>query len=110
MTMSEGDLAVTQIAFVRKTQIAPQPPPARMTGAIGWLRANLFSSPFNVALTIIIALILAWVIPALVNFLIVDAVWTGVDRDACREVVQNREIGACWPFVWERLPYFIYGS
>jgi general L-amino acid transport system permease protein len=24
--------------------------------------------------------------------------------------VQHREIGACWPFVWERLPYFIYGS
>ncbi len=24
--------------------------------------------------------------------------------------MQHREIGACWPFVWERLPYFIYGS
>ena len=32
------------------------------------------------------------------------------DRDACLESVQHREIGACWPFVWERLPYFIYGS
>jgi general L-amino acid transport system permease protein len=37
-------------------------------------------------------------------------VWTGSDRDACREVVQHREIGACWPFVWERWSYFVYGS
>ncbi|MFZ0671903.1 MAG: amino acid ABC transporter permease, partial [Pseudolabrys sp.] len=37
-------------------------------------------------------------------------VWTGTDRDACLESVQHRELGACWPFVWERLPYFIYGS
>ena len=40
----------------------------------------------------------------------IDAVWSGGDRDACLWTVQHREIGACWPFVWERLPYFIYGS
>ncbi len=110
MTMAEGDLAVTELAFVRHSTIAPQPPPVAMTGALGWLRENLFSSPFNIALTMLIALLLAWVIPELVKFLLIDAVWTGTDRDACLESVQHREIGACWPFVWERLPYFIYGS
>jgi general L-amino acid transport system permease protein len=110
MTMSEGDLAVAEISFVRRTQIAQQPPPARMTGALGWVRENLLSTPFNIALTVIVALLLLWIIPDLVKFLLLDAVWTGADRDACREVVQHREIGACWPFVWERLPYFIYGS
>jgi general L-amino acid transport system permease protein len=110
MTMSEGDLAVTEIAFVRHATIAPQPPPMTMTGVVGWLRENLFSSAFNIALTILIALLLVWIIPELVKFLLIDAVWTGTDRDACLESVQHREIGACWPFVWERLPYFIYGS
>ena len=110
MTMAEGDLAVTEIAFVRRAQIAQQPPPARMTGAIGWLRENLLSTPFNIALTIIVVLLLLWIVPNLVKFLLFDAVWSGADRDACREIVQHREIGACWPFVWERLPYFIYGS
>lgn len=110
MTMSEGDLAVAELAFVRRTTIAPQPPPAAMTGALGWLRANLLSTPFNIALTIAIALLLAWAIPELAKFLLIDAVWGGADRDACLESVQHREIGACWPFVWERLPYFIYGS
>ena len=110
MTMSEGELAVTELHFVRAEPIAPQPPPAAMSGAFGWVRANLLSTPFNIALTILIVLLLAWVIPDLTRFLLVDAVWSGADRDACREIVQHREIGACWPFVWERLPYFIYGS
>ncbi len=110
MTMAEGDLAVTEIKFVRAAAIAARPPPAAMAGALGWLRANLLSTPTNIALTILIVLLLAWVIPGLVKFLLIDAVWTGSDRDACREIVQHREIGACWPFVWERWPYFVYGS
>ncbi len=110
MTMAEGDLAVTELHFVRDRAIDAEPPPAAMTGALGWVRANLLSTPFNIALTIIVAALLLWVVPELVKFLLVDAVWSGADRDACREVVQHREIGACWPFVWERLPYFIYGS
>ena len=110
MTMSEGDLAVAQIKFVRQTTLEQQPPPKSMHGPIGWLLTNLLSSPFNIILTILIALFLAWIIPGLVNFLLIDAVWTGADRDACREVVQNRTIGACWPFAWERLAYFTYGS
>ena len=110
MTMSEGDLAVAELAFVRHATIAPRPPPATMTGAFGWVRANLLSSPFNIVLTILIVGLLAWAIPEIVKFLFIDAVWTGNDRDACLASVQHREIGACWPFVWERLPYFIYGS
>jgi general L-amino acid transport system permease protein len=110
MTMSEGDLAVAELAFVRHATIAPRPPPATMTGALGWMRANLLSSPFNIVLTILIVGLLAWAIPEIVKFLFIDAVWTGNDRDACLASVQHREIGACWPFVWERLPYFIYGS
>jgi general L-amino acid transport system permease protein len=110
MTQSEGELAVAELHFVRGQHLAPQPPPLAMRGALGWLRENLLSTPFNIALTIIIALLLAWAIPELVKFLLLDAVWTGADREACLETVQHREIGACWPFVWERLPYFIYGS
>src|SRR4051812_17689085 len=110
MTMAEGDLAVAELTFVRGAMLDPKPPPAAMRGAVGWLRENLLSSPFNIALTIVIALLLAWIIPDLLKFLIFDAVWTGADRDACLEGVQHRAIGACWPFVWDRWPYFVYGS
>lgn len=110
MTMSEGDLAVAQLTFVRGAMLDSKPPPAAMRGAVGWLRENLLSTPFNIALTIIIALLFAWIIPDLIRFLLIDAVWTGADREACMESVQHRAIGACWPFVWERWPYFVYGS
>ena len=46
-------------AFVRTAPLAPLPPPPPMTGAIGWVRENLFSTPFNIALTIVVALLLA---------------------------------------------------
>lgn len=110
MSLSEVERANSPLSFVQREPLPPLPPPARMGGALGWLRENLLSTPFNIALTIIIVLLLSWAIPELVKFLIIDAVWTGTDREACHAAVQGRELGACWPFVWERLPYFIYGS
>jgi general L-amino acid transport system permease protein len=110
MTMSEGDLSVAKPHFVRSEPIEPSPPPMAMRGAIGWVRENLLSSKFNIILTILIALLALWIIPDLVKFLLIDAVWSGADRNACLELVQHRPIGACWPFVWERWPYFVYGS
>ena len=110
MTMEAADLEVTELKFVRGAMLESQAAPASMRGAVGWLRENLLSSPFNITLTILIALLFAWIIPDLVRFLLIDAVWTGADREACLEIVQDRPIGACWPFVWERWPYFVYGS
>jgi general L-amino acid transport system permease protein len=110
MTMSEGDLAVAELHFVQPALIEGRPPPVVMSGAVGWLRQNLLSTPFNIVLTIVIALLLVWIIPDLLRFLFFDAVWSGADRDACREIVQHRPIGACWPFVWDRMSFFIYGS
>jgi general L-amino acid transport system permease protein len=110
MSQSDGDLAVAQIHFIQPALIEGRSPPVALTGATAWLRQNLLNTPFNIGLTILIILLLAWLIPEIVKFLFIDAVWTGTDRDACREVVQHREIGACWPFVYDRFAYFIYGS
>jgi len=110
MTMMEGDRDITDIKFVRATAIEARPAPVPMSGARGWMRANLLSTPFNIVLTILIVLLLAWVANELAKFLIFNAVWSGTDRNACLESIQHREIGACWPFVWERWSYFVYGS
>ncbi len=68
MTMAEGDLAVTELNFVREAEIEARPPPMAMTGAFGWLRQNLLSTPFNIALTIVIALLLVWVFRGAAGF------------------------------------------
>jgi general L-amino acid transport system permease protein len=85
-------------------------PPVTTVGPLGWMRANLFSSPLSTALTVLIALGLAWVIPPLVDFLFVDAVWSGTDREACLATPERPEVGACWAFIGDRFAYIIYGS
>jgi len=99
-----------QPAFVRTVPTDALPPPMTMTGALGWARANLFSGPFNILMTILVILLIVWIVPPLLKFLIIDATWSGTDREACLASDARPEPGACWAFVRERLPYFIYGS
>jgi len=96
-------------AFVRAQPIAPLPPPLAASGAIGWLRRNLFSSALNIALTIVCALLIIWIVPPLVKFLIIDAVWDGSSRVDCLPRPDHPEVGACWAFVIDRLNFFTYG-
>ncbi|WP_414705041.1 amino acid ABC transporter permease [Pseudolabrys sp.] len=110
MTMAAGDLAVTELRFVRSQFLGPQPPPARMTGAVAWVRANLLSTPSNIALTVVVLALVVWILYGVIGFLFVDAVWTGSDRTACLMSTVHHEVGACWPFVKDRLAYFTYGS
>lgn len=98
-----------QIAYVRPAFIEPMAPPLREAGAIGWLRANLFSGWLNIVLTILSILMLIWIVPPLFDFMLLDAVWTGADRDACLVSATHPRVGACWAFVDERFAFFIYG-
>lgn len=99
----------SQEAFVRDAPMEALPPPPTMRGALGWLRANLLSNPLNIALTLASILLLVWLIPPLIKFLIIDATWSGVDREACLASPSRPEVGACWPFVFERFGFFVYG-
>jgi general L-amino acid transport system permease protein len=94
--------------FLRQTPAAALPPPSARAGALGWLRANLFSSPFNIALTLLCVVFIAWVVPPLIRFLLTNATWSG-DREACLPSPNNPHPGACWAFVRTWLSYFVYG-
>jgi general L-amino acid transport system permease protein len=96
-------------AFVRSQPIAPMPPPRSEAGALGWLRQNLLSSPLNIALTVLSVLLIVWIVPPLVKFLIVDAVWDGATRADCLTRPDRPEVGACWVFVKDRINFFTYG-
>jgi len=69
--------------YLRAAPAERRPPPAARAGAIGWLRANLFSSPGNVALTLVCAIFIAWTAAHVLRFFVLDAVWSGADREAC---------------------------
>lgn len=103
-------MAVHTLSYVQIAQADSLPPPLLVRGPIAWLRQNLFSSIPNAILTLLVFYLLYVVIPPVIRFMITDAVWTGVDRAACREDVIGRPVGACWAFVADRLSYFTYGS
>jgi general L-amino acid transport system permease protein len=94
--------------YVATETLKPLPPPPGTTGVIGWLRANLFSSPLNIGLTLLGAYLLYLVIPPAVRFLIIDAVWTGTDRQACLPSDANPRVGACWAYVSDFIGFFTY--
>ena len=102
--------AATPVAYVRSRPAERRRPPVMARGPLAWLRQNLFSTPFDAVLTVAAVLVLAWLVPPVIRFLLVDAVWVGTDREACLAGADGREVGACWPFIRERIFYFIYGS
>ena len=84
-------------------------PPQQAPGLIQGLR-SLVATPLNALLTVL-ALAIAWFLlrPA-IEFLFIDAVWSGHDRAACLAGEAGGETGACWPYIARRLGYFIYGQ
>jgi general L-amino acid transport system permease protein len=81
------------------------PPPSTASGPLGWLRANLFSSPSNTILTLV-AFWLMWRIGvAVLDWAFYGAVWTGKDGTVC----SADGVGACWPFIVNKLGLFMYG-
>ncbi len=96
------------IAFHRDEMLPPQPPPPATTGVLGWMRRNLFSDWFNTLLTFIGLYIIWLIVSWLVKFALLDAVFTGEDRNAClpRDGV---EVGACWAYVQARFNQFMDG-
>ena len=103
-------MSTSSVAYVRSEPVAPLPPPITSSGVIGWLRANLFSSPLNIALTIIGLSLAWWILPPIFKFLITDAVWDGQNREACINKEGQAPVGACWAFIKDRFAYTIYGS
>lgn len=109
MTARPPAMTENDIAYVRAAASPALAPPITSIGLLGWLRTNLFSSWLSTLITFATLALLLWVIPPVIRFLLIDAVWTGLDREACIATGAH-EVGACWAFVNERLSYFIYGS
>jgi general L-amino acid transport system permease protein len=81
-------------------------PPPRTHGPLAWLRANLFNSVFNTVLTLAALSLLALVIPPVIRWALIDAVWTASNGQACRAASEG---GACWAFVGEKLRFVLFG-
>ncbi len=100
---------ITASSFVRQDLVPERAAPVKTTGFIGFVRTRLLNSPTNILLTIL-GLLLLWytIIPGL-KFLLIDAVWSGTDRNACLAENAGHPVGACWPYIQAKLTQLIYG-
>ena len=100
-------MSETNAPFVRHKLIEEQVPPVTERGAVKWARENLFSSPFNVIMTILSL----WVIYSIVKgsapwFL--NGVWEAESVRECYDILDGAR-GACFAVLKERFPQLIYG-
>ncbi|MEZ5840605.1 MAG: amino acid ABC transporter permease [Hyphomicrobiales bacterium] len=94
----------TSIAYVRREYVDKLPAPRKSVGPVAWMQTHLFSSVTNIVLTLLGIWILYMILPPVVEFAFVNAVWTGDGRDACLGAD-----GACWAYVGAYFDQFIYG-
>ena len=86
-------------------------PPVTEVGAIGWIRKNLFSSTSNIVITVLTIYLLYVIIPPMLNWLFLNAVFVADSRDDCRAIAAaaGHDLGACWAFIGKRFEIFVYG-
>jgi general L-amino acid transport system permease protein len=77
----------------------PQPP----SRAAVWRHA-LVGTPLNLAVTLVLSLLLLWLLPPLLRWAVLDAVWIDPDPASCRAAA-----GACWNFVWAKMGQLLFG-
>src|SRR6266566_6010319 len=109
-TLATNSPPIAAREYVRATPAPFMSPPRATVGVLGWIRANLFPGVGSGVLTVLISLSLVWIALPLIDFLIVDAVWTGSDRDACLPTAERPVVGACWAYIADRFAYVVYGS
>jgi len=98
--------------FVRGEMLPAAAPPVTETGAVKWLRENLFSGPLNIVLTVIALGVIFWIVQAALPWWL-NSVWNANSLNECREIVVARAgegaSGACWAMVRERWNQFLFG-
>jgi general L-amino acid transport system permease protein len=107
---SDNIVPSTRRAFLLREFTPASKPPVLSRGPVAWVRSNLLSSPLNVVMTLIGFYLIYMLLPPIIRFLFIDAVWTGDERNACLASEVGDEVGACWAYVGSRLRFFVYGA
>ncbi|WP_373355673.1 amino acid ABC transporter permease [Pseudoroseicyclus sp. CXY001] len=106
-THSEADLA-----FVRETMLAQKEPPITETGALKWMRQNLFSGWVNAILTVLALAAIYWILSHILPW-IFRGIWDAGSLNECREI-RNATYGegvdaACFAVISDRWQQLLFG-
>lgn len=99
-------------SYVRENMLPQQPAPASQTGAIKWLRENLFSSWLNTALTLAGLFIVYFAVTHFYPWFR-HSVWNAGSLAECRQIITaewgDGATGACFAVIRANWTQFIFG-
>ena len=79
-------------------------PPVDESGALGWMRKNLFSSWGNGITTVVLIVAVIWILSGFLDWAVFTANFTASVGSECRGG------GACWALIREKYRYIFFGS
>ena len=78
-----------------------------------WTYRNFLSSKLNIFLSFCALVMIWYLVPAMINWVFIDATFSGTTSDACKVTNDKGDLvdgpGACWTFVKVRWPQFLFG-
>ena len=99
-------------SFTRNDMLPALPPPVTHSGLVKWLRENLFSTPLNIALTVVGLGAIYWLVSSSLPWWL-HSVWNASSLGECRQIVEAEAgpgaTGACWAMIHERWHQFLFG-
>ncbi len=98
--------------FTRTEMLPPQPPPVSQSGAVKWVRENLFSGPLNTILTLLSILVVYYLLNLSLPWLL-HGVWNASSLTECRTIIAANfgpdAGGGCWAMIHARWYQWIFG-
>ena len=94
-------------AFVRSELLPEQAPPSAQTGAVKWIRENLFSSVPNSILTVCAAVAVFFILMSSLPWLL-NGIWISDSIRGCREILDGAT-GGCFAVLTERWNQLLFG-
>jgi len=92
--------------------LAETAPPVTETGAIKWMRENLFSSILNTVLTILSIFVVYWIVSKIGPWFW-NSIWDAGSLTECREILAAKGMsshdGACFGVIKDRWQQLIFG-
>lgn len=107
-----SDTHAQTVPFVRDSMVEQRDPPIAQSGAIKWMRENMFSSWLNIILSVV-SIWVVWVVLSHVIPWAVFGIWDASSLAECREV-RDRIYGegasvACWAVISDRWSQLMFG-
>ena len=95
------------VAYVRDQMLPEQAPPLAQTGAVKWVRENLFSGWLNTFLTIASLYVIWWLAVHTVPWF-ANSIWRAESLRECREILDGTS-GACFAVIVDRWHQLLFG-